>query len=161
MKNSSILAGFLYGFFSMVLIPLVLVYLNNYWQLPKLENAYLQLVGFLSVVIGIILGLYAASIFAKNGKGGSPLPFDPPKKLITSGAFKYIRNPMFTGSALVWFGELFFLGSILLLPYAIVWVLFNHIHLILQDEKWLKKRFGKEYLEYKKATPYRYVPYLF
>jgi protein-S-isoprenylcysteine O-methyltransferase Ste14 len=64
---------------------------------------------------------------------------------------------MFTASALIWFGEFLFFGSLLLLPYAIGWVLFNHIHLITQDEKWLEMRFGEKYLEYKKKTP-RYIP---
>lgn len=157
MKFSSTLAGFLYGFMSMMLIPLALVLLNNYLQLPRLENIYVQIFGALSVVFGGMLLVYSTRLFAKYGKGGSPLPFDPPNKLVTLGAYKYIRNPMFTASALIWFGEFFFFGSLLLLIYAIGWVTINHIHLITQDERWLEKRFGKEYLDYKKYTP-RYIP---
>lgn len=143
----------------MVLVPVILFILNNYLLLPTFENNYFQLIGIVSITGGGLLLIYATSLFAKHGKGGSPLPFDPPRKLVNEGAYKYIRNPMFTASGLIWFGEFFFFGSFLLLPYAIAWVLFNHIHLVAQDEKWLEKRYGKEYLEYKSNTP-RYIPKL-
>ncbi len=157
MKLSSVIAGFFYGLMSMVLMPLVLVLLSNFLQLPRLDNAYVQILGAFSVIFGGVLLVYSTRLFATYGNGGSPLPFDPPIKLVTVGVYKYIRNPMFTASALIWFGEYFFFGSLLLLIYAIGWVTVNHTHLIMQDEKWLEKRFGKEYLNYKKNTP-RYIP---
>jgi protein-S-isoprenylcysteine O-methyltransferase Ste14 len=112
------------------------------------------------VISGGVLLVYSTRLFAKHGRGGSPLPFDPPKKLVTVGIYKYIRNPMFTASALIWIGEFLFFGSILLFVYALGWIVFNHIHLIIQDEKWLERRYGKEYIDYKKSTP-RYLPKLF
>lgn len=160
MKASSVFAGFIYGLVSMVVIPLVLVWLNSYLEWQQFSNASLQSLGAFSVITGVLLGVYAVGLFARHGDGGSPLPFDPPKQLVTVGVYKYIRNPMFTASAMVWFGEYLFFGSILLLPYALAWVLFNHIHLVLQDEKWLEQRYGKKYQEYVKTTT-RYIPNLF
>lgn len=40
-----------------------------------------------------ILGLSAVQEFALRGQG-TPLPFDPPKRLVTSGIYSYVRNPM-------------------------------------------------------------------
>ena len=109
------------------------------------------------VIGGGVLLVYSTLLFKKYGRGGSPLPFDLPKKLVTVGVYKYIRNPMFTASAMIWLGEFLFFGSVLLFIYAIGWIVFNHIHLITQDEKWLEKRFGKEYREYVERTS-RYLP---
>lgn len=159
MKILSVLSGLLYGLISMVFLPVILVNLNSTFQLPTFQLAIFKLFGLLSVIGGGILLVYSTRLFAKFGKGGSPLPFDPPNYLVTTGSYKYIRNPMFTASALIWFGEFLFFGSLLLLPYAIGWVLFNHIHLITQDEKWLEIRFGKKYLDYKNKTP-RYIPFI-
>lgn len=157
MKAFSTIVGLLYGFVSMILIPFLLVSINNSFNFPIFLYPLMQLLGGIFVLGGGLLLVHSTSLFVKYGKGGSPLPFDPPKKLVTVGVYKYIRNPMFTASALIWFGEFLFFGSFLLLPYAVGWVLFNHVHLITQDEKWLEKRFGKEYLKYKSNTP-RYIP---
>jgi protein-S-isoprenylcysteine O-methyltransferase Ste14 len=159
MKISSILSMFLYGLFAMVLVPFALVFINNYLKFPKFTTNYSQFIGVIIVLSGVVLMMYSAFLFAKHGKGGSPWPWDPPKKLVTVGVYKYIRNPMFTASGLVWFGEFVLFGSLLLLPYASICVLLNHIHLVTQDEKELEKRYGKEYLEYKKNTT-RYIPKL-
>ena len=64
---------------------------------------------------------------------------------------------MFVVSDLVWFGEFLFDGSILLFFYTLAWTTFNHIHLVIQDEKWLEKRYGDEYKRYKQKVP-RYFP---
>lgn len=147
----------MYGFISMIVIPLALVFLNSLFHFLRLVNSYTQFLGGMAVFLGGILLVYSTRLFVIYGGGGSPLPFDPPKKLVTVGIYKYIRNPMFTASALIWLGEFFFFGSILLLPYALGWIVVNHLHLVTQDEKWLEKRFGKEYLGYRKHTP-RYLP---
>jgi len=159
MKLFSSLAGIVYGFVSMILIPLIIIDVNSLLHLPVYQSVLFQVAGFLFVLSGGLLLICSTYLFAKLGKGGSPLPFDPPKKLVIEGIYKYIRNPMFTASALIWLGEFLFFGSILLLPYAVVWIVANHLHLIFQDEKWLEQRYGEEYLEYKKKTP-RYMPKL-
>jgi protein-S-isoprenylcysteine O-methyltransferase Ste14 len=159
MKNSSKFGLLVYGICVFVLLPLLLVSINARLHLPIYKTQLVKIIGIALIIFGGVLGAYSASIFAENGKGGSPLPTDPPRQLITSGVFSWIRNPMFVASALVWFGEYLFFGSTLLFFYAIAWVSANHIHLITQDEKWLEKRFGDEYRKYKKKVP-RYFPKL-
>src|SRR5204863_6067509 len=41
----------------------------------------------------VLLGLAAVQEFATRG-GGTPVPFDPPQQLVTSGLYAYLRNPM-------------------------------------------------------------------
>lgn len=52
------------------------------------------------VLIGGLPGLAAAREFARVG-GGTPLPYDPPCRLVTSGPYSYVRNPMQVSSVLV------------------------------------------------------------
>src|SRR4030043_1725017 len=136
MKFSSKLGMLVYGLVSMILLPFLLIWLNDKIHFPIFRTQLTEVTGLIFIGFGGILGLYSARIFAINGKGGSPLPIDPPKQLITTGIYKWIRNPMFVASGLVWFGGFLFFGSVLLFFYATAWVLFNHIHLVIQDEKW-------------------------
>jgi protein-S-isoprenylcysteine O-methyltransferase Ste14 len=53
-----------------------------------LANLELQGVLLLSV-----LGMSAVQEFARRG-GGTPIPYDPPKRLVTSGFYRYVANPM-------------------------------------------------------------------
>lgn len=160
MKISSKIGIFTYGVVAFVLLPLLLVSINTQLHLPVYKTQFTEIIGLILIIFGGVLGVYSARIFALNGMGGSPLPTDPPRQLITSDVFKWIRNPMFVASGLVWFGEFLLYGAILLFFYATVWVSFNHIHLVVQDEKWLEKRYGQEYIKYKQKVP-RYFPKIF
>jgi protein-S-isoprenylcysteine O-methyltransferase Ste14 len=61
---------------------------------PWLRNLELQLIGLLAVG-----GVSAAQEFAQRG-AGTPIPYDPPKRLVTSGLYRYITNPMQLSCAL-------------------------------------------------------------
>jgi protein-S-isoprenylcysteine O-methyltransferase Ste14 len=155
MKLNTFLQGFTYGLLSMIIVPLFLVIINNYFALASYTNFLLQLIGFISTFIGGVILIYCAKLFVSVGKG-TPWPLDPPKELVTTGIYKYSRNPQFVASAMIWFGEYLFFGSFLLFWYAIAWAAFNHILLIKYDEPQLKKKFKEKYLAYSQKTP-RYL----
>jgi protein-S-isoprenylcysteine O-methyltransferase Ste14 len=46
-----------------------------------------------AAIVTAILGLTAVQELAERG-GGTPFPYDPPKRLVESGVYAYIRNPM-------------------------------------------------------------------
>ena len=52
------------------------------------------------LVAAALLGVSAVQEFAVRGRG-TPLPFDPPKHLVTTGPYRYVRNPMQLSAALV------------------------------------------------------------
>lgn len=143
----------------MVFLPILVVQINDAVALPVYTNFPLQVLGFLSIIAGSMLLLTSVLFFARYGRGGSPLPFDPPNQLVSKGPFRYSRNPMFVASAMIWLGEFLLTGALLMLLYALAWIIFNHIHLIVNDEKWLEQRFGNTYQTYKRKTP-RYLPKL-
>jgi len=47
-----------------------------------------------------LLGVSAVQEFAMRGDG-TPVPFDPPRRFVTSGAYRYVRNPMQLSATLV------------------------------------------------------------
>ena len=62
------------------------------------------------LLLAALLGLAAVQEFAVRGSG-TPVPFDPPKRLVTTGPYAYVRNPMQLSAALVMLGWGAILGS--------------------------------------------------
>ena len=84
---------------------------------------------------------------------GTPVPLNPPPKLVTTGPYAYIRNPMLTGLFILLFGLGVLLGSIsLVFIFTPLFILLNVLELRTIEEPELEKRLGKEYLEYKKRV---------
>ena len=112
----------------------------------------------LSAFSGLALSIWALTLFLKVGQG-TPAPWDPPKKLVVRGPYRYVRNPMITGALLMLLAEAMLLQS---WPIAIWFVLFfigNSVYFPLVEERGLEKRFGDDYREYKANVP-RWIPRL-
>jgi protein-S-isoprenylcysteine O-methyltransferase Ste14 len=104
------------------------------------------------LILGWLICTWAALAFLRNR--GTPVPFNPPPKLITTGLYRYIRNPMLLGLFLFLLGLGFFLGSLsLIFIFTPLFILINVLYLKAIEEKEMEKKFGKQYLEYKKRVP--------
>jgi len=91
---------------------------------------------------------------------GTPVPFNPPPKLVDAGPYAYVRNPMLSGVFILLFGIGILFNSIsLIFLFTPLFILFNFLELKTIEEPELEKRLGKEYLEYKKRVP-MFIPKL-
>lgn len=85
---------------------------------------------------------------------GTPVPFNPPPTLVTSGPYAHVRNPMLSGIFLLLFGLGILVGSIsLVFIYTPLFILLNIIELRTVEEPELEKRFGEKYVIYRKRVP--------
>ena len=85
---------------------------------------------------------------------GTPVPLNPPPKLVTTGPYAYVRNPMLTGVFALLFGIGVLLGSAsLLVVFTPLFILLNVWELKVIEEPELLKRLGQDYIEYRKRTP--------
>ena len=85
---------------------------------------------------------------------GTPVPFNPPPQLVTTGPYVYTRNPMLTGVFSLLFGCGVFFGSIsLLFVFTPLFIYINFWELKLIEEPELEKRLGEDYIKYRKRTP--------
>jgi protein-S-isoprenylcysteine O-methyltransferase Ste14 len=85
---------------------------------------------------------------------GTPVPFNPPPRLVTTGPYAYVRNPMLTGVFALLFGLGILLGSAsLIVVFTPLFILINVWELKVIEEPELIKRLGEEYLEYRERTP--------
>ena len=104
------------------------------------------------MAIGIGATAWSALHFLKVK--GTPVPMNPPPKLVTTGPYRYARNPMLTGVFLLLFGIGFGIGSAsLLFIFTPLYILANVWELKQIEEPELVKRLGEEYIEYRSKTP--------
>lgn len=97
--------------------------------------------GILNILIGIIFWIYAVIVqnVSKEITNG---------KLVTTGVYGIVRNPIYSAFLFIFTGILITINNLLLYILPIVFYIFLTILLKLTEEKWLIKKFGKEYIEY-------------
>src|SRR5207244_3633579 len=71
---------------------------------PPTTLGLLKLAGALVGVAGGALALWCILAFALVAKG-TPAPFDPPRRLVVAGPYRYVRNPMYLGAGLALTGR--------------------------------------------------------
>ena len=108
------------------------------------------------IAAGAALYFWCAWNFAAVG-GGTPGPWDAPRRLVARGPYRWVRNPIYLGALLVVLGEAWLFASPRLLAYAGVMAVCFHLFVTGYEERTLARRFGRAYLEYRRAVP-RWIP---
>jgi protein-S-isoprenylcysteine O-methyltransferase Ste14 len=106
-----------------------------------------QVAGMLLGAAGAALALTCIGTFVFVGRG-TPAPFDPPRRLVVQGPYRFVRNPMYLGAGLVLAGAALFYQSIALLGYAGLFLLITHVFVVWYEEPTLRRTFEREYEAY-------------
>lgn len=122
----------------------------------RLSVSGLLVLGSLFFIIGLSLAVSTVRLFIGFGQG-TPAPWSPPQKLVLSGPYRYVRNPMIIGVCLMLLGEVCFFLNNGLAVWLLIFVMINLIYIPLVEEKGLSKRFGEDYSAYKRQVP-RWIP---
>ena len=96
-------------------------------------------------------GVAAAVEFAERG-GGTPIPYDPPKRLVTSGVYRYVANPMQLACSFVMVFWAMVLGSGWLLAGAIMSVVYSAGIARWDERQDLRRRFGADWDSYRSGV---------
>jgi len=140
------------------LFVLLAIFVDKVLDLPPLLPVD---VGFSISIPVIVIGIFvtAWSAFHFLIVKGTPVPFNPPTKVVDTGPYRYVRNPMLTGVFLILFGIGFGINSVsLVLFFTPLYVFLNIWELKHIEEPELIKRLGDEYIEYRKKTP-MFIPW--
>ena len=138
-------------FVGLVLIFLPARVLTSSGIIPPAALGAWQTVGMLLAVTGAALALSCIVTFVIIGKG-TPAPFDPPRRLVVQGPYRFVRNPMYIGAELVLVGAAFFYQSVALLGYAGGFFLVIHLFVVAYEEPTLRQTFGNDYTTYCEKT---------
>jgi protein-S-isoprenylcysteine O-methyltransferase Ste14 len=111
---------------------------------------------FVLIAAGIALYLWCLWQFATTGRG-TPGPWDPPRRFVAVGPYRYVRNPMYISAALVIGGEALLFASLALGAYLVAFALVVHSFVVLYEEPTLHRMFGEEYDDYRRSVN-RWMP---
>jgi protein-S-isoprenylcysteine O-methyltransferase Ste14 len=110
-----------------------------------------QVAGIMLVTIGTAIALWCVFTFVFIGKG-TPAPFDPPRKLVIRGPYRFVRNPMYIGAGMTLAGAALYYQSLSILFYTGLFFLVTHLFVVLYEEPTLRRTFGDEYEAYCRRT---------
>jgi protein-S-isoprenylcysteine O-methyltransferase Ste14 len=142
----------IFGAFT-ALFVLAAIVVDRLLSLPRLlpEGARLP-VSVPMIAGGLAVSAWSARHFLKVK--GTPVPFNPPPKVVITGPYQYVRNPMLSGVFLFLFGLGFIFNSAsLVFFFTPLYVLIHVWELKKIEEPELIKRLGAEYIEYRRHTP--------
>jgi protein-S-isoprenylcysteine O-methyltransferase Ste14 len=106
--------------------------------------------GLIPLLLGLVINLVADKAFKKHNT--TVKPFEKSTALITDGAFKLSRNPMYLGFVFILLGIAVFMGS--LAPYVVIPVFMVSMDIVFVriEERMLENTFGESWVEYKKKV---------
>ena len=135
--------------------PFVLFYFYlvfaNAFNLPtvsKQEFFHSEIIAWIGVLFcfaGLLLLLGSLVSFGQSFRVG--IDTEHPDKLITTGVFAFSRNPIYVAFAMILIGQFLIFPNWILLVYVAAGIWLFHRQ-VLREEEYLKKHYGKEYLEY-------------
>jgi len=147
----------------MGVIPGLLIWFSQKGEILEKYSSSIDLIrsfpGGLLIGSGVSLCWASVSLFSENGGGGTPAPYDPPKKLVACGVYTRVRNPMMIGVVFVLLGEALLCGSLPILVWCLIFLQSCLVLIPFWEEPDLECRFGENYLEYKRQVP-RWIPKL-
>lgn len=110
----------------------------------------LTLLGIFLIIVGQIPNFWLYFYFRKRKT--TLKIYKIPDRLITSGFFKFSRNPNYLGMVISSFGVSILLGSLVTFIFPLMFIILTSIFVIPLEEGNLEKKFGKKYIEYKKQV---------
>jgi protein-S-isoprenylcysteine O-methyltransferase Ste14 len=128
------------------------------WRSVPALKVMLSIIGVTCISLGLLLMIATIRLFVKVGKG-TLAPWEPPQRLVVQGVYRHVRNPMISGVLFVLLGESIITASLPLFLWFVIFEIVNALYIPLSEEPGLIKRFGDEYLTYKRNVP-RWVPRL-
>ncbi|WP_243348708.1 methyltransferase family protein [Parabacteroides sp. FAFU027] len=150
-----------------ILIPMGLVNLgawdHSVTHISLIESQAIRwIIATPFLVVGAVFAIWSNIFLFNVGKGGPAQAFNisispKTKKLVTTGPYRYSRNPMMFGAFTLYFGVGILQNSLICLLTVLAFFTFMSYMIKFSEEKRLLDDFGDEYLEYKKKVS-RFIP---
>jgi len=153
--------SFILPFTVLLIVPAVILWATGFrigWGLGLPWDAVIVLAGALLMGSGLYYLSITIWLFINIGRG-TLAPWSPTSKLVVIGPYRHVRNPMISGVLMTLLGESIVFGSLGIFICFLLFFIINHIYFIYSEEPGLARRFGDEYLSYKRNVP-RWIPRL-
>ena len=150
-------SSFLAPIFFCIIFPYLII-AGRHRESEINPTAFLVVLGGAVCLAGLVLFILSVRMLILIGNG-TIMPWDPSRKLVTGSLYGYVRNPMILSLIIILAGEALLFDSIWLAVLGLAFFIINTVYFQFSEEPGLEKRFGQEYVEYKKHVP-RWIPNL-
>jgi len=117
-----------------------------------------RILGGILIIAGVPGLLDSFARFALEGLG-TPAPIAPPQKLVVTGLYRYVRNPIYIAVVAVIIGQALLFGDGRLVWYGALLWLFFHIWVVMIEEPGLEQTFDTQFESFRTNVP-RWIPRL-
>jgi protein-S-isoprenylcysteine O-methyltransferase Ste14 len=139
----------------------VLVYFP-YWithfQLPAAEPLWRMLIAFALMLAGLAPLFTSIARFIFEGRG-TLVPAVPTERLVVTGLYRFVRNPMYVGVLTTLAGETVLFEKVQIVEYTLVVGLLIYLFVLFYEEPTLLRRYPDDFPRYKRNVP-RWLPRL-
>ena len=159
-KTTAVLGSALFFVVAPAMLAGVIPWSITHWEFrpPFLAAEATRVAGLALVVAGVPGLLDSFTRFALQGLG-TPAPIAPPRNLVVSGLYRYVRNPIYVAVVAVILGQALLFADRDLLGYGVLLWFFFHIVVVAIEEPTLSQNFGADYENYRANVP-RWLPRL-
>jgi|SRR5579859_15311 len=127
------------------------------WRL-RAQDPTLRLTGALGIALGLAILVECFARFALQGRG-TPAPLAPPDRLVVSGSYRWVRNPMYLAVLALVLGQAALFADGRVFVYGLGFWLVSHAFVVLYEEPSLRRAFPTEFPTYAASVP-RWLPRL-
>jgi protein-S-isoprenylcysteine O-methyltransferase Ste14 len=133
----------------------------NYFLFDRLAGLHFEIgawrwVGTAIFTVSTAVYLAIAHHLTNRGRGAF-VEFDPPSQLVTTGPYRWVRNPISVCVLVMVLGEAIMLSSTGILAMFFIGFAIAQAQAVLLEEPLLEKRFGRQYVDYKSRVS-RWIP---
>jgi protein-S-isoprenylcysteine O-methyltransferase Ste14 len=129
---------------------LLVLLLRALWPLPIVERGSLLWPGLALAAIGVGIAIWGRRTMVAAGTNVRPSL--PATAIVTTGPFRFSRNPLYCALTLLYLGltAVFntWWGVIVLVPLLLV----MHVGVVLREERYLERKFGETYRQYRTSV---------
>jgi protein-S-isoprenylcysteine O-methyltransferase Ste14 len=129
---------------------LLMLGIHFLFAITQIVPGFWRLLGLFPLGIGIAVSFAAENQFRQAGT--TVQPFEKSSRLITDGWYRFSRNPMYLGMALILVGVAWLLGSLTPFGIIVLFVVWIDVQFIRREEQMLSTQFGQDWLEYKRQV---------
>src|SRR5215813_1222017 len=120
------------------------------WPLPFLPRLLAVLLGTVLVVVALVVFAYAIRTFQT---AGTPVPGNQPTTvMVRTGPYRLSRNPIYVAFSLFQLGIASWVNSVWLIATLLAAVVLMASVVIPREERYLERRFGADYVDYKRSV---------
>jgi protein-S-isoprenylcysteine O-methyltransferase Ste14 len=135
------LSPLLYG-----LAFVVVLALYWFWPMPIFDHAVALWLGLALVMLGVGIGIWGRRALRTTGTNVNPSL--PTTAIVTSGPFRFSRNPLYIALTLLYFGITLAVNTWWSIVVLVPLVIIVHRVVVLREERYLEAKFGESYRQY-------------